>query len=315
VPKKDMPTPSDMKGKNPKLFYYLASGSEEDGTAKYERAFTDNGEYANGVNNQTKLYYLSVSEMSLADVTACVADRFGVTTVQSILKCFGEIPEDSTIAKILKDITVGTIGSFSAEEILIKDVLEGGDEFYTILEDATGVDRNEMVLGDLSDITPGNIKIKEIIQNSDTLYKILFDATGVDKENLKIKDLENLQPSNVKLTSVLEEADALYKILEDATGKTRENITVSDLSTIKTNQVTLSSVLDATNSNNDTIYNILFDATGKTSTTSGTKVKINLIILNLLPKRALLKFLVKVLKPRHASSAFFASRSNIFSQS
>ncbi len=303
VPLEDVPTPADMKGHNPKLYYYLASGSEAEGTAKYERAFTDDCNYTEGVNAQTKLYYLSISEMSLADVMDCVADRFGVTTVQSIIKCFGELPEDSPIAKILGDVTVGTIGNFSADEILIKDVLTDGEEFYDILADATGASKDEMTLGDLANIVPGDIKLTNILEDSDTLYSILEDATGVSKGELTVSDLEGLQTRNIKLTSVLSGADTLYdilvdatgvsktnltigdleslqtgsvklqtvltgaddlyKILGDATGKSASEITINDLSSIQTNNVKLSSVLDPNVSSNDTIYNILKDATGK----------------------------------------------------
>lgn len=265
VPESEKPTPADMKGIDARIFYYLASGSVAEGNAEYKRAFTDAGAYEEGVDAETKLYYISLSEMSLADVTACVADRFGVTTIRSILECFTDVPNDSVVAKILKDTTVNGIGSFSAEDVLIKDVVDGNEDFYEILEDATGVNRNDISLGDLSDIQAKNIKLTTFIKNSPVLYDVLTDATGVAKENLTVGNLESFSLDNVKLKTVLSSADELYKILSDATGKAETEITIKDLSSISTNNVKLSSVLDDTDSANQTIYKILTDATGKTS--------------------------------------------------
>lgn len=87
-------------------------------------------------------------------------------------------------------------------------------------------------------------------------------------------------------------------------------------------QLIFKSLLSVKSSNETLLVSVLkngklnmYEATGKTSTTSGTNVKINLIILNLLPKSELLKLPVKIRNLDQAASAFLASASSIFSQS
>lgn len=267
VPEEDKPTPSDMKGVSAKIYGYLASGSVAGGNAVYERAFTDDGAYVDGVNESTQLYYLSVSEMSLADAMGCITDRFGVSTIRSIISCFADFGDDDLVAKILKDTTVNKISEISTTNILVKDIMGegGGEDFYSLLESATGKNRDEATIDDIKNIDTSKVKLTSFIKGADVLYDVIVDATGVAKDELTVGSLESFSFNNVKLKSVLSSADDLYKILSDAIGKDQSEITVGDLSSISTNSVKLSSVLDPDDASNKTIYDILTDATGKTA--------------------------------------------------
>ncbi len=268
VPEEDVPTPTDMKGLNAKIFGYIASGSVAEGNAKFERAFTDDGKYVDGVNAQTKLYYLSISEMSLSDAMGCISDRFGVSTIRSIISCFSNLGEDDLVAKILKDTTVNKIGEISTTTILVKDIMggEGGEDFYSLLESATGKNRDEATIDDIKNIDTSKVKLTSFLKGADVLYDVIVEATGIAKDELTVGSLESFSFDNVKLKSFLSSADDLYKILSDAlNGKPEDEITIGDLSNVSVNTVKLSSVLDPNDASNKTVYDILVDATGKSA--------------------------------------------------
>ncbi len=266
VPLDAIPTPANVNDTNPKMYCYLASGTEGDASAVYKRAFTDEGEYAQGVTAETKLYYNSLANTSVADLKTMIGDRIEVSSVSSIISCFTELTEESLITKILKDTTVAEIGTFDTSDIMLKDVLNSDDKFYDILSDATGVDKETIKLGDLENVTPGNIKLQTVLKNADDLYDILVSALNKDADKIVVDDLANLQTSAITLSSVIDPNDSnndkIYSILVDATGKQKTEMTIADLSSLDTNEILLSTVIDPNDSANDKLYNILVDATG-----------------------------------------------------
>ncbi len=92
-----------------------------------------------------------------------------------------------------------------------------------------------------------SVVIEETSENA-KLFSVLADATGIDKDSLTVGDLESFNTNDIKLYSVLDDSGngiKLYDILEQATGDSRESITIADLSEFEIGNVELATVLNA----------------------------------------------------------------------
>ncbi|MBQ9103577.1 MAG: hypothetical protein IJY57_00640 [Clostridia bacterium] len=241
VPEEDRPNPIAIQPDfNYELYYYIKSGTVEEDNAVYELAYTSDGQYVDGVDATTPIYYLAISEMTLDKLERVISNRFELMPVISILNCFGVVDENSVVGDVLKDTKIKDIGSLTNADVMIVDVLKAS-------EDAK-------------------------------IYKILEEMTGKSKENISVADLGQIDVTKIKLTTVIdkESSSKLFEILEDATGKPADDIIVYDLeTTFDINKVKLSTVISS--SDNDVLSLLLKD---DTVTIGNIGDKINALSIN-----------------------------------
>lgn len=261
----------NAEGFNAKLYYYKV-----DEKPTYARAFTDDVP-AQLVEGASAPYYLpALVETPILDMFAIFGDRLSTTTVTSLLSVFGEIPDDSLVAKIMGNKTLGDLGSISAADIDLADIIPvaGNEQIYKILCSGTGVDYDELVNGtahltvdQLENVNFENIKLSDVLDTSSNpkIFDILAEGTGIEKENITLNDLKNFDYSNIKLKAILSEPDAKLKnVLCEALNSTWDNVTVGMLSGDGFNlgNVKLETVLGDSNSN---LTTILVEACGASS--------------------------------------------------
>ncbi len=253
---------------NPKLYYYLVSGTHGTDTAVYERAFDDNGVRVQGVDDNTTLYYANLSFVGISDMTNLLGDSVSRLKIIELLEVLGaEFSDDDLVSSILGDKTFAEIDDISADDILLTSVMNYTENatVYKILLEATG----KSVYGKTE---------TEIEQMADELYLSSLSNTSFDI-------------ANISLTAVLDGPTAenpntnkqLYDILTSALSLSDKNgdgkidfkdIKVSDLSSFTPNKITLTSVLPeyddkgtvitSDDVDNRELYNILKDVTGQT---------------------------------------------------
>lgn len=225
VPEEDRPNTELIKPEfNYELYYYIKSGTVEEGNAVYELAYTSEGKYVDGVDDSTPIYYLAISEMTLDKVERVISNRFELMPVISILNCFGVVDENSVVGDVLKDTKIKDIGSLTNEDVMIVDVLDAKDDakIYQILEEMTGKARENISVADLGEIDVTKIKLTTVInkESSAKLFEILEDATGKLADDIIVYDLEtNFDIDRVKLSTVISSSDndVLSLLLEDDT--------------------------------------------------------------------------------------------------
>ncbi len=290
---------------NAKLYYYNASGSSTSPFAAkaksadnsaYKRAFTDNGEFVNGVTTSTPLYYPSLSMIPLGEATDVLVDRIKQIKLTDILSIFTDNNDETgMIFDLLGDKTIASISELSLKDIKLSVLFETPDkkpdnqQLYDILLDITGftVDGDSVVseeeqretayknlsLDSFNGINVNNIRIATIIkeEGSETLFSLLKDMSGgKDANEITLSDLTGDNAvNNIKLISVLDDENEnnkkLYELLCSATDvEKNDEITIGKLTKdgFNINNIKLTSVLGDENANNKKLYDLLCSATG-----------------------------------------------------
>ena len=200
---------------NAKLYYY-------DNNGKFERAFTDDKQYVRGVNENTALYYAAITQVPITEAIDLIDETFSRIEIVELLNLAGAgSPEGETnmIETIFAGKTIGELGSFGPENILLFDVL-GGDEtndIYKILEKATGVAYNQITLADLTDkLDINNVTISTFLgEEGGDIGEVLSSAlSGKAYKEITLGDLssEDFNVNNVTL-STFDLGEDILKIL------------------------------------------------------------------------------------------------------
>lgn len=265
------------EGFNYKLYYwYNADSTETEENKKYQPAFTSDEkgdvQLAEGASLDN-LYYANLYALPFTDFTSLFTDSFGRLKLIDIMSDLGggEFTEDGLITKILGDYTINSIGSFSLDNVYVKDIVGDGTLLQTLCDAITVSEGEEpptedtLTFGHLTgSLDIGNIKLSTVMTSTSPEFEnILKDISGkTDFEDITVSDLTNLAPDNIKLSSVMGSLDnqTLKDVLCQATEKTTfEEIKISDLNTFDTAKIRLSSVMgDFTN---DTLKSILCQMT------------------------------------------------------
>ncbi len=111
---------------NPKLYYYLASGTYGNDDAVFERAFDDNGVRVAKVNNDTDLYYANLTKISFGSMLDVIGDSIGTLQMTDLLSTFiSDLDEEDLIYKVLEGISINDLGDeFDASTIMDKITIE-----------------------------------------------------------------------------------------------------------------------------------------------------------------------------------------------
>lgn len=254
-------------------FYYMV----ENGTPPvYAPAFKDNA-YANGVNDSTTLYYPALNDVPIMSFFTQLSSALDRVKVKDLVITLGGGTETSIINKIIGDTTIGNIGTFNHNTILLNDILpeSSNADLYKILKDATNkTDGTTITVGDLNGIVVDDLKLSTVVGEKTTsnedLYKILEDATNKPWNEITLLQVKSVNIDNVKLETVFsrtENADT-WAILDEIVEKPVSSppdykITVNDLGNIKVENLSLKTAIGAENTSNEDLYAILRDLTGK----------------------------------------------------
>ena len=268
VPLANKPTEADYTASDfdHNSFYYMV----ENGTPPvYAPAFKDNA-YANGVNDSTTLYYPALNDVPIMSFFTQLSSALDRVKVKDLVNTLGGGTDTSIINKIIGDTTIGNIGTFDHNTILLNDILpeSSNADLYKILKDATSkTDGTTITVGDLNGIVIDNVKLSTVVGEKNTsnedLYKILEDATNEPWNEITLLEVKSVNIDSVKLCTVVGEKNTsnedLYKILEDATNKPWNEITLLEVESVNIDDVKLETVLP-NNADNASIWNILNEA-------------------------------------------------------
>lgn len=291
VPEEEEPT-DPAADFNPKLYYYVSSGSVAEGTAVYSRAYDDEKNRVADSVSKT-LYYVALDYLPFGEMKDLIGERIGVLKLTDILTAFGNDMTDSTIGEIFGDTKVNSIATFDINSVKLNVLLPNKDEagnpvntdLYEFLCDVIEpnpereedvVTSENMTIGDLTGETgtfkTDNLDIVTVLgeetSSNAMFYSVLRDFTGVaTNAEIKISALKNANVNNIHLTTVLKNDSSnakLYSILQDLIDKTAENITISDLAGLDTDELHLTRVIEETAAT-EQLYSIIREATGKTN--------------------------------------------------
>lgn len=260
-------TAEDFKAK---LYYYLA------GEGVYERAYKDDGSFADGVTAETPVYYGALTKIPITDAALLMNDVTGRIKAVDLLSAFG-ISSEGVLGNIIGDKTLTQLGELNADSICIYDILGGeeSDDLYKILSDATGKPYNEILASDLTSLDINKIKVSTAFNNATPAIKDVFvDLINAEKEEgvpdktwegITIADLQGINEfTNIKLSTVMSDTYPTGYVKEDETTVTKgsliadillqannmsvqdwDTLTVSDIKSITNfNDVSLSLVLE-----------------------------------------------------------------------
>ncbi|MBQ3219002.1 MAG: hypothetical protein IJB32_00200 [Clostridia bacterium] len=185
---------------NPKMFYYLVSGTHGGEDAVYAPAFGDDGVRVSEVKDSTDLYYPNITEITFGRALDVIGDSIGTLKISELLETFGaEFDDDSIVNNILGDKTINQVGEISTDSIMLSDVLSYDEsvELYDILLSAL-------------ELTP-----QRETNESEEDYSLKVKAVA---ESITVKQLEGINVNNIKLVEVLDydESKELYDILLSA---------------------------------------------------------------------------------------------------
>lgn len=222
VPESESPENPEITEFNPKLYYVVDSGSHEEGTAVYVRAYTDNCERVEGTEGKA-LYYLALDKMSVGDLGDVFDDRFELMKVKDIMSVLGNVDENSDIVEILGDNRIKDMSTFSADDIALSKIIDLPTEengyknkkLYDVLLDATSYDKTTGTYDDTK--TYSDIKILDL---SGEKFSI---------DNVRICKVMEVDPSNPNLI--------LDKLITD------ETVNIGNLSS-KINAMRLDEIYD-----------------------------------------------------------------------
>jgi hypothetical protein len=266
VPPANKPTEADYTASDfdHNSFYYMA----ENGTPPvYAPAFKDNAP-VNGVSDSTTLYYPALNDVPIMSFFTQLSSALDRVKVKDLVNTLGGGSDTSIINKIIGDTTIGNIGTFDHNTILLNDILpeSSNTALYKILKDATSItDGTKITVGDLDGIDINEVKLETVlpkteivdgepVAKNENIWKILNDAITLSNEDdeIRIKDLggSSFDINNVKLSTVVGEKDTtnedLYKILVDATGKDWDKITLLEVKSVNIDNVKLETVFSRT---------------------------------------------------------------------
>ena len=259
---------------NPKHYYYkveengAAPMSEQSGeqpiidTAKYERAFSDDGKLL--VDADMDLYYVPLFKAPILDMLDLIDEIFGRVKVMDLLTMAGveftEGEEDNLIESLFEGKTVSELGGIVTDDIYLYDILKGDkdSDLYNILKEATGKETVEEIT--LSMLTDG-LEINNISMTTVLPYKEWDEATQTTKDNselykILLSAIKEDGVSKLPEREVGEEDDAYDSRVEAAA----KALSVSDLSSIEANDMLLSSIMSTPGQD---VKDILQSATGK----------------------------------------------------
>ena len=289
VPENENPETSTEAQFNAKLYYVIESGSYEEGTAKYVRAYTDSNQRVSGTEGKA-LYYLALDQMSVGDLADVFGDRFQLLKVKDIISALGDIPNGSDILEILGDKRIKDMDNFDAGDIALSKVLqmptqENGQknkQIYDILLNAVSYDRET----DTYDTTKtyADILIGDLSREN-------FDINNVLLSSVIDMPTENNNYKNKKLYDVLLDASS-YDVNTNTydTTITYEDLKLGDLAggNFNMDYVRLSNIIELptaeNNYKNKKLYDVLLDATSYdagTGTYDQTKTYADIKMLDL----------------------------------
>lgn len=264
------PTASDF---NAKLYYYKTS------SGKYERAYND--DKTRVAPEGAELYYPPLGSIPVLEAFSIIDVRLGQAKATNLLGVFTTLDDDSLLTKVLGDKTVKELGSISANEILLKDVLTpgpGNQKVYDILLKAVVIADGEeprtidtLTVGDLSNVNIDEVPLTTVVSITDDnrdMFQAIADAVGkANPEDVIIGDISKADMDEVNLNSFIKESDNadLYKVLRSATSKGEgEDVYLGDLksSSFSIKNIKLSDVMTPSDSK---VKNMLVQATGASS--------------------------------------------------
>ena len=110
---------------NPKLFYYLQSGTHGEEDAVYAPAFSDDGVRVETLDDSTILYYPNLTEVSFSRALAVIGDSIGTLEITELLGTFiDDLGEGDLIYDILEGTSIGELGTnFDGDSIMGKITL------------------------------------------------------------------------------------------------------------------------------------------------------------------------------------------------
>lgn len=248
---------------SPKLYYY------QNTYGNYVRAYSDDKTLL--APEGSTIYYGALAYLPITDAFDLIDESLSKEKLTDLLSTFGgaDLTDDSVIAKILGDKTVGQVGEIT--DINLDDVLPESEnvQLYKILRSATGLaDGEKVTLNSLNGLDPNKIELATVLpENNDnkTLYDIIRSAKGLaPTAPVTVGTLNGLDTNKVNLDSVLPESQNgdLYEIIRSAKGLApTDPVTLGTLNGLQMDNVTINSILDE--SENAKIYEIIRSALSK----------------------------------------------------
>jgi hypothetical protein len=166
---------------NPKLYYYDSSVKTSEnaplsaGTARYDRAFDDDGVRIAPVDAQ--LYFPNLSEIPFLDACNVMGDSISRLPASEVLNSFGEGVKDGFIGKVLGDKKISELKDTDENDFYLKDVLDTPDErLKEILTDIYG-DYDTITVGNLHDFKMDDLHLAKVLKDPNgNLKNVLVDA-------------------------------------------------------------------------------------------------------------------------------------------
>ena len=268
---------------NAKLYYYdqnqTASAGVglmsaiQSGEKSFARAFDDNGNRIAPAN--ATLYYGAITKISILDAIDLLDETFGRVEVIELLNMAGAgaNDEDGLINKIFEGKKLSDLGSITADDLKLADVLGGTeeDQIYKVLSSATGIAWNEITLANLT----GELDINKV-----TLSTFLGEDAGAEGEignilskalngkaynEITVGDLssEDFDINNVTLKTFSVSEDILKiicqaVIVKDGEERPKtETLNVGHLGSINMDTVSITELLGEETDDNKELYEIL----------------------------------------------------------
>ncbi len=274
---------------NAKLYYYdqnqtVSAGvglmsAIQSGEKSFARAFDDNGNRIAPAN--ATLYYGAITKISILDAIDLLDETFGRVEVIELLNMAGAgaNDEDGLINKIFEGKKLSDLGSITADDLKLADVLGGTeeDQIYKVLSSATGIAWNEITLANLTDGLDVNKVTLSTFLGEDAgaegeIGNILSKAlNGKAYNEITISDLssEDFDINNVTLETFSVSEDILKiicqaVIVDDGEERpTTETLNVGHLGSINMDTVSITELLGEETDDNKELYEILRSITNK----------------------------------------------------
>ncbi len=178
------------EGFKPKLYYYKGEGDV------FLRAYNNDNSLAEGVTNDTELYYAAITKVPVTDAVTLIGDTVGRIKASDLLSSLN-VSTDGIIGKIIGDKTITELGEIDTDALLLKDVFADTypEGYVYIDEEGTEVT-----------VTKENASmIADVLIDTKEWEESQKDLSVTDKWNLlTVKDVMGLNSfNNVKLASVM----------------------------------------------------------------------------------------------------------------
>ena len=269
---------------NAKLYYYdknqiggagnsPMSAIETNGQS-FVRAFDDNGNRIAPAN--AKLYYGAITKISLLDAFDLLDETFSRVEVSELLDMAAggsSSGEEGLINKILDGKKLSELGSITADDLNLSDVLGGDadDQIYKILSSAVNKEWNKITLSDLTDgldingITLSTFLGENAGEEGEIGYILSKALNGKAYAEITVGDLSgsgfNIDGVTLDTFKVSEDVlDIICQAVVVEPGEerpTKTTINVGHLSNINMDTVSLTKFLGEETDDNKEIYNLL----------------------------------------------------------